>query len=58
MYMAAMAVAFDRGWLTVAQLLAQKPLGDGPAPRPLSRSYQYLPGTEAPLSGPLDWDDL
>ena len=58
MYMAAMAVAFDRGWLTVAQLLAQKPLADGPAPRLLNRAYQYLPGTELSLSGPLDWGDL
>jgi cyclopropane-fatty-acyl-phospholipid synthase len=58
MYMAGMAVAFDRGWLTVAQTLAQKPLAAGPAPRPLSRAYQYAQSAEVPLSGSLDWGDL
>jgi cyclopropane-fatty-acyl-phospholipid synthase len=58
MYMAGMAVAFDRGWLTVAQMLAQKPLAAGPAPRPLTRRYQYVTDAGVPLSGPLDWGDL
>ena len=40
-YMAGMAYAFDRGWLSVCQTVAQKPLAEGPAPRPWTRSYQY-----------------
>jgi cyclopropane-fatty-acyl-phospholipid synthase len=58
MYMAGMAVAFERGWLTVVQLLAQKPLAGGPAPRPPSRRYRYPPAADTPLSRPLDWGDL
>ncbi len=58
MYMAGMAYAFDRGWLSVCQTLAQKPLSDGPAPRPWTRGYQYLLDPCAPLSHSPDWDDL
>jgi cyclopropane-fatty-acyl-phospholipid synthase len=54
MYMAGMAHAFDRGWLSVCQVLAQKPLADGPAPRPWTRRYQYVPTTQSPLSTALD----
>ncbi|MBO0736804.1 MAG: class I SAM-dependent methyltransferase, partial [Alphaproteobacteria bacterium] len=42
LYMAGMAHAFDRGWLSVAQVLAAKPLPAGPAPRPWTREYQYV----------------
>jgi cyclopropane-fatty-acyl-phospholipid synthase len=45
MYMAGMACAFERGWLTVCQTLAQKPLPSGPAPRPWTREYQYPAGS-------------
>jgi cyclopropane-fatty-acyl-phospholipid synthase len=55
LYMPGMAYAFDRGWLSVAQLLAQKPLPSGPAPRPWTRNYQYAPGAEALLAKPVDW---
>jgi cyclopropane-fatty-acyl-phospholipid synthase len=58
MYMAGMAYAFDRGWLSVCQTLAQKPLAEGPAPRPWTRRYQYEPGAAAPLSRALDWSSL
>jgi cyclopropane-fatty-acyl-phospholipid synthase len=58
MYLAGMAYAFDRGWLSVCQTLAQKPLAEGPAPRPWTRRYQYEPGAAAPLSHPLDWRGL
>jgi cyclopropane-fatty-acyl-phospholipid synthase len=57
MYMAGMAYAFDRGWLSVCQTLAQKPLADGPAPRPWTRRHQYLPDPEPPLSHSPDWGD-
>jgi len=40
-YMAGSAHAFDRGWLSLWQLLAGKPLGDGRLPHPLTREYMY-----------------
>lgn len=55
MYMMGMAYAFDRGWLSVAQILAAKPLEGGPAPRPWTRAYQYGPSSDISLSAPLDW---
>jgi cyclopropane-fatty-acyl-phospholipid synthase len=58
MYMAGMAYAFDRGWLSVCQTLAQKPLPGGMAPRPWTRRYQYEPTAAAPLSRGLGWGDL
>jgi cyclopropane-fatty-acyl-phospholipid synthase len=58
MYMAAMACAFDRGWLSVCQVLAQKNLPGGMGPRPWTRRYQYMPANSAPLSTGLDWGDL
>jgi cyclopropane-fatty-acyl-phospholipid synthase len=57
LYMAGMAHAFDRGWLSVAQVLAIKPLPAGPAPRPWTRQYQYVPAAPVPLSGKLDWGE-
>jgi cyclopropane-fatty-acyl-phospholipid synthase len=55
-YMAGMAYAFDRGWLSVCQTLVQKPLIDGPAPRPWTRRYQYFPESAPGLSRSPDWD--
>ena len=40
-YMAGSAHAFDRGWLSLWQLLAGKPLADGRLPHPLTRGYIY-----------------
>lgn len=40
-FLPAMAYAFDRGWLSVVQVLAYKPLPKGMAPRPWTRMYQY-----------------
>ena len=37
LYMPGMAYAFERGFLSVAQILAVKPLQGGPAPRPWTR---------------------
>ena len=58
-YMPGMAVAFDRGWLSVGQVLAYKPQADGRmTPRPWSRDYQYDgSGPEAIASG-LDWSEF
>jgi cyclopropane-fatty-acyl-phospholipid synthase len=59
MYMPAMAYAFDRGWLSVYQVLAQKNRADGLAPRPWTRSYQYQPAAlPRRLTKGLDWGDL
>jgi cyclopropane-fatty-acyl-phospholipid synthase len=40
-YMAGSAHAFDRGWMSLWQLLAGKPLRDGRLPHPLTRDYMY-----------------
>jgi cyclopropane-fatty-acyl-phospholipid synthase len=42
-YMAGSAHAFDRGWLSIWQILAGKPLPDGRLPHPLTRDYMYTP---------------
>jgi len=42
-YMAGSAHAFDRGWLSLWQLLAGKPFADGRLPHPLTRDYMYGP---------------
>lgn len=41
LYLPAMAYAFQRGWLSVAQVLGYKPLEAGMAPRPWTREHQY-----------------
>jgi cyclopropane-fatty-acyl-phospholipid synthase len=40
-YLAGSAHAFDRGWLSIYQLLAGKPLPDGRLPHPTTRDYMY-----------------
>jgi cyclopropane-fatty-acyl-phospholipid synthase len=40
-YLAGSAHAFERGWLSLWQLLAGKPLPDGRLPHPLTRDYIY-----------------
>ncbi len=40
-YLAGSAHAFDRGWLSLWQLLAGKPHPDGRLPHPLTREYMY-----------------
>ena len=40
-YMAGSAHAFDRGWMSLWQLLAGKPLANGSLPHPLTRDYMY-----------------
>ena len=40
-YMAGSAHAFSRGWLSIYQLLAGKPLADGSLPLPLTRDHIY-----------------
>jgi cyclopropane-fatty-acyl-phospholipid synthase len=40
-YMAGSAHAFDRGWISIFQILATKPLQDGSVPYPLTREHVY-----------------
>jgi cyclopropane-fatty-acyl-phospholipid synthase len=40
-YLAGSAHAFDRGWLSIFQLLAGKPFADGRLPHPATRDYIY-----------------
>ena len=40
-YLAGSAHAFDRGWLSLFQLLAGRPHPDGRLPHPLTREYMY-----------------
>jgi len=40
-YLAGSAHSFDRGWLSLFQLLAGKPLADGRLPHPSTREYMY-----------------
>jgi cyclopropane-fatty-acyl-phospholipid synthase len=40
-YMAGSAHAFDRGWISIFQILAGKPLSDGKLPYPLTRAHVY-----------------
>jgi cyclopropane-fatty-acyl-phospholipid synthase len=42
-YLAGSAHAFDRGWLSLWQVLAGKPLADGRLPHPLTREFMYPP---------------
>ncbi|TMH59429.1 MAG: class I SAM-dependent methyltransferase [Betaproteobacteria bacterium] len=42
-YLAGSAHAFDRGWLSIYQLLAGKPFPDGRLPHPPTREYMYRP---------------
>jgi cyclopropane-fatty-acyl-phospholipid synthase len=43
-YLAGSAHGFERGWLSLWQLLAGKPLPDGRLPHPLTRDYIYQAG--------------
>ncbi|HUF21690.1 MAG TPA: class I SAM-dependent methyltransferase, partial [Burkholderiales bacterium] len=40
-YMSGSAHAFERGWISIFQILGAKPLPDGSQPYPLTRSYIY-----------------
>lgn len=40
-YMAGSAYAFERGWISIFQILGGKPLADGSLPYPLTRAHVY-----------------
>lgn len=50
-FLAGMACAFDRGWLSIAQVLSFKPLANGEVRRPWTRAYQYAEALS-------DWDSI
>lgn len=62
-FLAGMAHAFDRGWLSVVQVLSFKPMEDGVIHRPWTREYQYSKSgsddaeraASPPLAGRLNW---
>lgn len=59
-YLAGMAQAFARGWLSIAQVLAFRPAQNGTAYRPWTRGHQYaepdaLHPDKIVLAGALDW---
>jgi len=57
-YMAGCAFAFERGWMSLHQVVATKPDAAGLAPRPWTRRHQYVLEDEALLSRPLRWGGL
>lgn len=58
LYMAGCAYGFDQGWITVYQVLAEKPGPSGAGTRPWTRAHQYR-SDQAPIRiGPLDWGEL
>ncbi|QGM47174.1 class I SAM-dependent methyltransferase [Methylocystis heyeri] len=52
-YLAGMAYAFERGWLSIAQILACKPLEGHSVSRPWTREYQYDLNPAPPMSGDI-----
>lgn len=50
-YLPGMALAFDSGWLSIAQVIAYKPAGGRPAARPWTRAYQYRDEQPAMAAG-------
>ena len=46
-YMAGSAHAFERGWMSIFQILAGKPLANGQLPYPLTREHVYRDPREA-----------
>jgi cyclopropane-fatty-acyl-phospholipid synthase len=61
-FLAGMAQAFERGWLSVAQVLSFRPARNAAGFRPWTRAYQYAAWGSAfrpddiPLARPLDWN--
>lgn len=53
-YLAGMAHAFDRGWLSVVQVLAYKPTKPGTAYRPWTREHHYSGDANPPRVGEAD----
>ncbi|HLI11867.1 MAG TPA: class I SAM-dependent methyltransferase [Alphaproteobacteria bacterium] len=57
-YMAGCAYAFERGWLSIHQVLAVKPGRAGDAPRPWTRAHLYVPDDPAKLAAPPTWEGV
>jgi cyclopropane-fatty-acyl-phospholipid synthase len=54
-YMAGCAIAFERNWLSVYQVLAGKCGDKGALSRPWTRRHQYVSDDPALIPPPLDW---
>ncbi len=54
-YMAGCAIAFERNWLSLYQVLAGKGGGNGALRRPWTRRHQYDADDPAFFPRPLDW---
>lgn len=57
-YMAGCAIAFERNWLALYQVLAGKCGGNGSLDRPWTRRYQYADDDPALGPAPLDWSGI
>ena len=57
-YMAGCALAFERNWLAIYQVLAGKPDANGRLARPWTRRHQYASDAAPALTAPLDWSGL
>ncbi|TAM10722.1 MAG: class I SAM-dependent methyltransferase [Nevskiaceae bacterium] len=51
-YMAGSALSFERGWISLHQILAGKPREDGTLPLPLTREHLYTSEPGLPTGGP------
>jgi cyclopropane-fatty-acyl-phospholipid synthase len=58
MYMAGCALAFERNWLSIYQVLAGKCEPGGALKRPWTRRHQYVADDPLAMPGPLDWRRL
>lgn len=58
LYMAGCALAFERNWMAVYQVVAGKPDGKGRLTRPWTRKHVYGIEAEPLLAPPPDWEGL
>jgi cyclopropane-fatty-acyl-phospholipid synthase len=52
-YLAGMSYAFEKGWLSIAQIVACKPIKGCCVRRPWTREYQYDFNPDPPMSGDI-----
>lgn len=57
-YMAGCAIAFERNWLALYQVLAGKGGGNGSLDRPWTRRHQYVDDDPALAPASLDWSGI
>jgi cyclopropane-fatty-acyl-phospholipid synthase len=57
-YLAGCALAFERGWVSVHQVVVGKPDARGRLSRPWTRRHQYVADDPALMAGAADWAGL